>query len=474
MDPIFGKAFDTQKWIKYGTWLVSAIVFMLIGVVIGAVVSAHYRASRATANNIAALESITSQSLTLRLTPPVAGELAKMQSNSKTVAAVKPQQVALNQAAPLSNLRPLVVTVKNRDSLPKIFKRLGYKTKDAHKLIALNHDTRSLSNLLQGQKIIILLDPAKKMRQISYAPDILTTLNITCNKGCASAVKHIQPKERLEYLSGHLFGSINSAAKRIGLNRKLVGQLASAFRSQINLARLHKGDKIALFYKSYYVNGKKYRDGDLAAAVITHKNKKYKVVAFTDPHGKTDFYTADGYNQVPPFDRNPVNYKRISSAFSYNRFHPILHFSRPHLGVDLAANYGTPVKATSDGHIVFAGSKTGLGKAIELQHNQYRTVYGHLSGFAKSIHAGSYVKKGQVIAYVGSTGLSDGPHLHYEFRINNVPYDPMRVKLPSGEMIASNYRRQFFSLSRTLLAQLDTRSRHLAMAETEKKTTSQY
>ena len=139
-----------------------------------------------------------------------------------------------------------------------------------------------------------------------------------------------------------------------------------------------------------------------------------------------------------------------------HRLNPILHIYCKHTGVDLAANIGTPVKASSDGVISIAGKERGYGNVIMLKHNnKYSTLYAHLHNFAHGIHHGSHVRQGQVIGYVGMTGRATGPHLHYEFRINNVPHDPLKVTLPSGEMIAKTEQKKFFSQEKQLLAQLD-------------------
>jgi len=129
-----------------------------------------------------------------------------------------------------------------------------------------------------------------------------------------------------------------------------------------------------------------------------------------------------------------------------------------HLGVDLSAPIGTPVKATSNGKVIFAGMKANYGKTVIIQHNQYSTLYAHLNGFAAGIHSGVSVNRGQVVGRLGETGLATGPHVHYEFRINDKHYDPLKVKLPAGEMIAAKYRQQFLALATQLFAKLDTKN----------------
>ena len=134
-----------------------------------------------------------------------------------------------------------------------------------------------------------------------------------------------------------------------------------------------------------------------------------------------------------------------------------------HLGVDFAAKPGTPVKATSDGRIEFAGQKHNYGNVVIVQHGKYSTLYAHLLRFPSQIHVGVPVRQGQVIGFVGATGLATGPHLHYEFRVNNVHYDPLAVKLPQGEMIAAAYRKRFFAFSHQMIAMLNQHEHEYAM-----------
>jgi murein DD-endopeptidase MepM/ murein hydrolase activator NlpD len=410
------------------------------------------------------VNSSTSAALTLAAeTTLSASTVSQLLQNQATSNQVTQESVRADQLLP--DFQQQIITVRNNDNLVRIFKRAGLNSKEAHRIIALNKNTKLLNRLRKGEKVTLLIGNDKKFRQLTYAPNITDTLNVICDKTCNAQLKHIEPKGRLEYVATTVRGSIYSSAKQVGLPNKITAQLINIFSNKVNLKKMHNDDKIALFYKTYFVNNKKVRDGDIAIAAVTHKNIVHKLIGFAEPGGKTDYYTPEGYNTKPVFMRFPLRYKRISSLFSMHRMHPIYHFVRPHLGVDLAANIGTPVKATSDGKIAFLGRQSGYGNVIVIRHNQYSTAYGHLLKFASGLKPGNSVKQGQLIAYVGSSGLSDGPHLHYEFRINGVHHDPLKVKLPVGEMIASCYRKQFFALSKTLLAQLNMRSNTLALAQ---------
>jgi murein DD-endopeptidase MepM/ murein hydrolase activator NlpD len=160
------------------------------------------------------------------------------------------------------------------------------------------------------------------------------------------------------------------------------------------------------------------------------------------------------------FLRAPVDFRRISSRFTKSRWHPVLGKKRPHRGVDYSAKIGTSIKASGDGKIIHRGKKGGYGRTVIIQHGQrYTTLYAHLSRYNKKAKLGTKVKQGQIIGYVGKSGLATGPHLHYEFRVNGVHRNPLTVKLPDAEPIARKYRADFALKTQALIAQLDTLNR---------------
>ncbi|MCA1851260.1 MAG: M23 family metallopeptidase, partial [Beggiatoa sp.] len=183
----------------------------------------------------------------------------------------------------------------------------------------------------------------------------------------------------------------------------------------------------------------------------------YRAVRFVDAHGRADYYSHRGDALDRAFIRTPVQFTRISSHFNLRRRHPILHTLRAHKGVDYAAPHGTPVKATGNGKVRFAGTQNGYGKTIILQHgDRYGTLYAHLCRFAPRIKAGQSVRQGQIIGYVGSTGFATGPHLHYEFRVDGVHRDPLTVGLPRALPLSRIDQQRFRIKARSLLARLDS------------------
>ncbi|MDZ7737127.1 MAG: peptidoglycan DD-metalloendopeptidase family protein [Gammaproteobacteria bacterium] len=205
----------------------------------------------------------------------------------------------------------------------------------------------------------------------------------------------------------------------------------------------------------------KVKDGPIIAAEFQNRGRTLRAVRYTTPDGRTDYYADDGRSMRKAFLRTPMDVYRISSHFDPNRRHPVMNTIRAHKGTDYAAPTGTPIKASGDGRIIHIGRKGGYGNAIILKHGgRYTTLYGHMSRFAEGLHNGSRVEQGQTIGYVGSTGLATGPHLHYEFRVNGVHKDPVKVELPKADSIPEKLQADFKQSTQPLLAELDELERY--------------
>ena len=233
--------------------------------------------------------------------------------------------------------------------------------------------------------------------------------------------------------------------------------MASVFGYDIDFAQdIRQGDEFDVIYEQKVANGKVVGTGNILSARFTNRGKTYTAVRYTNKQGNSSYYTADGNSMRKAFIRTPVDFARISSRFSMGRKHPILNKIRAHKGVDYAAPRGTPIKAAGDGKVLLAGRRGGYGNTVIIQHgNTYRTLYGHMQGFAKGVQTGGTVKQGQVIGYIGTTGLSTGPHLHYEFRVNGVHRNPLTVKIPAAQPLAKKYRVAFQKISAPLQTKLD-------------------
>lgn len=238
-------------------------------------------------------------------------------------------------------------------------------------------------------------------------------------------------------ISHSLFG----ASDAMEIPEKVALQLTEIFSNDIDFQQgLHKGDRFSVVYEVFTYLGRPVKTGRILAAEFLNNGTVYRAAWFpslTDErHG--DYYTAEGKSIHKDFLRSPLEFSRITSGFTESRLHPVLNKWRAHTGVDYGAPVGTQVKSTAQGIIDFAGRKGGYGNAIIVRHkNGYTTLYGHLSAFASGMRQGRRVNQGDVIAYVGATGLASGPHLHYELRINDVYKDPLDVVLPSAPPLSA-------------------------------------
>jgi murein DD-endopeptidase MepM/ murein hydrolase activator NlpD len=260
-----------------------------------------------------------------------------------------------------------------------------------------------------------------------------------------------------------LFGATDAA----GIPDSVATQLADIFGGDIDFHRdIRKGDRFSVVFESISHLGKMVRAGKILAAEFTNDGRTYRAVWFEDADGKGGYYTADGKNIRKSFLRSPLEFSRVTSGFG-SRFHPVLKETRAHRGVDFGAATGTRVRATGDGVVEIAGRQGGYGNLIILRHQgQYETVYGHLSGFAPGTRQGAHVAQGDVIGYVGATGIATGPHLHYEFRVNGVYRDPLTIILPGAPPLAANQMARFRDSTEGILARLDEiRSTNLALLD---------
>ena len=227
---------------------------------------------------------------------------------------------------------------------------------------------------------------------------------------------------------------------------------------------IRQGDQFSVIFEEFWRDGARVAEGEILAAEFVNQGERYRALRYEVPDGRVDYFTPDGRSVRKAFVRAPLAFSRISSNFNPRRRHPKLNTIRAHKGVDYAAPTGTPVKAAGDGKIIFRGRKGGYGNTVIVQHGgNITTLYAHLSRFSKRRN-GSRVGQGQVIGYVGATGLATGPHLHYEYRRHGVHLNPRTVKLPDAEPLAADLRADFDAHARSLLQQLD-RQRELYAAD---------
>ena len=367
------------------------------------------------------------------------------------------------------------LTIKPRDNLSTVFARAGLNDRDIYELFDDNKSAKDLRSITPGQKISFLIDKAGKLQELKYAKNNLDSVMFTrSTAGFTSQQISLKPEIRHTFREGTINSSLFIAGKQAGLPNALTMDLANIFGWDVDFALdIQKGDSFKVMYEEQYLEGKKIGTGAILSAEFINDGKTYRAVRYTSKDGVTRYYAPDGKGMNKAFLRTPVDFARISSSFSLGRLHPVLNKIRAHKGTDYAASTGTPIRSTGDGKVIFAGRQGGYGNLIMVQHGQgYETVYGHLNSFAKGISTGSRVSQGQVIGYVGKTGLATGPHLHYEFHVNGQVRDPVTVSLPQSMGIASNEKDRFNSATQTLVAQLQDLSSNSRLAMSEGKTKS--
>lgn len=380
-----------------------------------------------------------------------------------------PQPVAATQPTP--QLKWQSLSVKKGDSLSSLFQRNGFTAAQLQRLMQSGKPASELTRVFPGDEIKVAVNGDGDLQHLIYEIAPTRILHIDRDaQGYTSQMVEKAYETRFARASGTIEDSLFAAATKAGLSERLTMELAGIFGWDVDFALdIRSGDQFSLVYEELYLDGEKVKDGRIVAAEFINQGRDFRAVLFTKPDGVSDYYSPDGRSMRKAFLRTPVDFRRISSRFTKSRCHPVLGICRPHRGVDYAASIGTPIKAAGDGKVIFAGRKGGYGRTVILKHGQrYSTLYAHMSHIARGIHSGKRVRQGQIIGYVGRSGLATGPHLHYEFRVNGVHRNPLTVKLPQAQPLEAKYHDAFQAQAAPLLAQLDL-IRRFAVAEAPAK-----
>lgn len=447
---------------------------------------------RADINNtqVALIAEFTTTKPTTVKSPTVVATVATTTSQSKILASViktnqtsvttkkaiasKKTQQTLRPIANTSKLKLIKYKVRKGDNLASIFKKNQLSKKLLHHIIYNTEHGKQLARIRPGQIINFEVnDTDNKLQSISLHKNKIETLLIALTPAVSndtvdkqnkvptsykfvSSIELKKIEKRQQFVNVTINGSLFLSATKAGLSEKFTMELAHLFGWDIDFAlEIRNGDSFSVLFNEHFVDGKKVANGQILIAEFNNQGKNYQTIYYTDNSGKSDYYSIDGYSKRRAFLRTPVAFSRISSRFSGRRKHPVLNRIRAHKGVDYAAPRGTPVKSSGDGRISFRGRKGGYGNIIQIKHgSKYMTVYAHLSSFNRKLKRGSKVKQGQIIAYVGSTGVATGPHLHYEFRVNGVHRNPLTVKLPKANPINKKYLKGFMLHSENMISSL--------------------
>jgi murein DD-endopeptidase MepM/ murein hydrolase activator NlpD len=266
-------------------------------------------------------------------------------------------------------------------------------------------------------------------------------------------------------VDGELQTSLWEACLEAGEDPQVALKLSDVLGWEIDFVTdPRRGDTFTIIFEELYCDGLKIGLGNVVGAVYVNEGEEHVAIGFEEPDGTMEYYDPDGNSVRRVFLKSPLNYRRISSYFSNSRFHPILKIYRPHLGVDYAAPTGTPVVAIGDGRVTRAGWNGGFGNYVEIRHNNiYTTCYGHLSRYGRGVKGGARVSQGQVIGYVGATGLATGPHLDFRVKKYGSYVNPLTIEYPRGDPVGEERKEAFFARRDLVLKGL--RHRELASAD---------
>jgi len=350
------------------------------------------------------------------------------------------------------------ITVKRGDNFQYLLRR--HRLDHDQRLAALlDHPlARPLYQLKPGQIIRVRLDETGRPLELSFRPDLQEELRITRTTDgydIRKLTRHFET--RIAYVTGTIETTLFEDGQDAGLSDALILKLVEIFGWDIDFALdLRRNDRFSVIHEEKYWRGQKVGDGVILAAEFVNQGKVYRAIAHRNGRGITEYFTPDGRSVKREYLRTPVEFSRISSGYTLRRYHPILKRWGSHRGVDYAAPTGTPVRATANGRVLAIGRDGGYGNRVILKHpGAHSTLYAHMSRFARKLRVGSYVEQGQIVGYVGSTGLSTGPHLHYEFRVDGHHINPLRFRPPPSPLIAAADRDVFRNHAAALAARLD-------------------
>jgi murein DD-endopeptidase MepM/ murein hydrolase activator NlpD len=359
--------------------------------------------------------------------------------------------------------------VQRGDTIASLLARLNVSDEETAEFLRSAKDSRMLRQLVPGRIVRAKTTDNGDLLALRYLGSDETMLSVEKqNNTFTASDQPVALEQRIQMKSGEIKNSLFGATDAANVADNVAMQIVDIFSSEIDFHQdLRRGDHFTVVYEGFYNNGEFIKAGRVLAVEFINQGRSYRAVYFQDRQGRGGYYTPDGKSLRKAFLRSPLEFSRITSGFTSARFHPVLKEWRAHKGVDYGAPIGTRVKATADGVVTFAGRQNGYGNLIVLQHQgQYSTAYGHLSGFAKGLHKGSRVNQGDVIGFVGMTGLATGPHLHYEFRIAGVQRNPLSLNIPTAMPLNALQKAEFTRAANPLLARLELlRGTNLASLE---------
>ncbi|MDO8651453.1 MAG: peptidoglycan DD-metalloendopeptidase family protein [Undibacterium sp.] len=336
------------------------------------------------------------------------------------------------------------------DTLGSLMLRLGIDDNEANNFIKSDATAHNLLQVKAGKSVRAQTNDEGELEWLqaslqegSDKPTRTITVSRDSSGKLSAAETSAKLERRVEMRAADIRSSLFAATDEAQIPDNIANQIVSMFETNVDFRYLQRGDHFNVVYETFWQNGEFVKTGRVLAGEFSNVGKLFQSVWFDETGGNGGYYNFDGTSLKKAFLKSPLEFTRVSSGFSM-RLHPISGLWKRHTGVDFAAVTGTPIRATSDGVIESVGPHGGYGNLVVVKHwSNYSTAYAHMSRFAAGIHKGSKVSQGEVIGYVGTTGWSTGPHLHYEFRVNNEPRDPLSVSIPNAAPLAANELSRF-------------------------------
>ena len=347
-----------------------------------------------------------------------------------------------------------IVIVKKGETFSKILDNFNFENKKKFEIINSINKIFDLRGLNVNQKIIFLANDKKIVKQIIFELDYKTNLIVDLDSNINVIKKELETFSEIESKEYLITNSLYSDGINNNIPNQILIKLIQLFSFDLDFQRdIRKDTQVSVSYEKIFTENKtKYFFGDIQYARVTIKNNTLEYFKFLTDDGYIDYFNREGKNVKKSILKTPLDGARLSSTYGMRK-HPISGFNKMHKGIDFAAPKGTPVYAGGNGVIEMAGRNGGYGNYIRIRHNnEYKTAYAHLSGFKKGISKGVRVNQGEVIGYVGSTGRSTGPHLHYEIIYQNKQINPLTLKLPSGKILEGKELERFKKNYKMILA----------------------
>lgn len=359
--------------------------------------------------------------------------------------------------AEIKNLKDIERVVEPGDTASSVMASSGILAEDIKIILAASQGLYDLTKIRTGQ-VLHFIFAQEALAAVEYDIDGETKIVVEKKEGTFEAREEkISYDVEIARAESSITSSLFTDASTAGLEDKTIVELADIFAWDIDFATdIQSGDSFKIIYEKRSQDGKPARAGSILAAHFTNQGKMYTAIGYADMNGGMSYYDENGNALTKQFLKSPLQYSYISTQYTNSRINPVTKKMDTHKAIDYAAPAGTPILASADGTVTYSGWKGGYGIDVELQHgNSYNTLYAHLSRIAKGISNGATVTQGQVIGYVGSTGISTGPHLHFAMYKDGTPLNPLTADLPQGQRISEEFKSDFDQKKESLLKTLE-------------------